>query len=115
MSHNSLAGFLGKIKTFPVSFQHIYHAEAVLMVSEAGLRVIGAVSLVQAIFASMAEGRMTQVVREYDRLAQCFVHPQGDGETPCNLGRLERVCETCSKVVVLRRSEHLRLALESPE
>src|SRR5215208_7432209 len=65
--------------------------------------------------AGVAEGRVTQVVTEADRLREVLVESQGARDVPRYPARLERVCEPCAVVVALRRDEYLGLVLQAPK
>src|SRR5258708_533704 len=62
-----------------------------------------------------AEGRMSDVVGERDRLGEVLVQAQGAGGRARDLRDLDRVREARAVVVALVVDEHLRLVDEAPE
>ena len=76
---------------------------------------VGGHGFVEGCFTRVAEGWMAEVVPKCDRFGQGLVRLEGGCEAARDLGCFERVGQSCTKVIVMRRSEHLRLAFEPPE
>jgi len=92
--------------------QQIHYAQALLVVLEAA---VVCHQLIQHALAGVAEGRVSQVVRQRHRLSQVFVQAQGAGNGAGDLRRLHGVRQPCPVVVALVIDEHLRLVLEPAE
>ena len=58
---------------------------------------------------------LAEIVAESDGLAQILVEPQRPGNGPGHLGHFQRVGQAGAIEVALRREEHLRFLLETPE
>jgi hypothetical protein len=61
----------------------------------------------------MSEWRVTQIVGQGDDFGEPFVRTQSRRECPGDVGHLQRMRQARAEVVVVRRAEDLRLALES--
>ena len=66
-------------------------------------------------FAGMAEGRVTQIVREADRFDQVLVAAQGAGQRPADLGNFQGVGEAGAEVVAFVVDEDLGLVFQPAE
>ena len=71
--------------------------------------------LVQDALPGVAEGGVTQVVAERDRLGQVFVQAQRPGHGPGDAGHLQGMREPGAVVVALGGDEDLGLVLETAE
>lgn len=69
----------------------------------------------EGVFAAVAEGRMSEIVRERDALGQILIEPQRPREVSADLCDLHRVREAGAEMVSFTRRENLRFALESSE
>jgi len=63
----------------------------------------------------MTERRVAEIMGERQRFREVFVEAELAGHRTCNLGHLERVCQTRAVMVALVEDEHLRLVLEAAE
>ena len=71
--------------------------------------------LVERRLAGVAEGRVTEIVAQADRLRQVLVEPECARDDTGDPGRLQRVRHSRAVVVAGRVDEDLRLPLEPPE
>ena len=76
---------------------------------------IGLHDLLQGILARMAEGRVSQVVGEGQRLRQILVEAQRAGDGAGDLAHLDRMGQAGAVVVALVGHEDLGLVGQSPE
>ena len=67
----------------------------------------------QCRLASMAEGRMADIVGETERLCQILVQPQGAGEDTADLRDFDAVREAGAVMVAIGRDEDLRLGAQA--
>lgn len=81
--------------------------QALLVVAESGE------DLSKRSLARMTERRVTEIVAEPDRFNQVFVQSQGAGNCPGDLGDLQSVCQTRSRLISRGHEEDLRLRLQS--
>ena len=72
-------------------------------------------SLVQGVFANMAERRMAQIMPQRDGFGQIFVQPQAPGQRPGHLRHLQRVGQAGAVMVAHGGKKHLRLVFQPPE
>ena len=63
----------------------------------------------------MTERRVTEVVRQHDRLDQVLVRAQRARHGARHLRNLERVRESIPEVIAFRVGKHLGLVLQPPE
>ena len=92
--------------------QLVDHPQAVQIVLEAA---VGGHALPERCLAGVAEGRMSHVVDQGDRLGQVFVDPEEASGRAGNLGRFQRMGEAGPVVVALVVDEDLRLILQLAE
>jgi hypothetical protein len=69
--------------------------------------------LVEHMLAGVAEGRVTEIVGEHDRLGEVLVQAQAPRQGARDLAALERVGEAVAVVVALVEDEHLGLVLQA--
>ena len=69
----------------------------------------------QRVLARMAEGRVTDIMGEAERLGQVFIQPQQPGNHAPDLRNLEAMGQTGTVMVTIGRDEDLRLALQPAE
>jgi hypothetical protein len=84
----------------------------VLVVSEALLPALTQ-QLVERLLTRMAEGRVTEIVAETDRLDEILVQLQSPGDAARDARRLERVRETGAEMVAFGVDEDLRLVAKT--
>jgi hypothetical protein len=116
MLHDAFADFKGQIQAveFDVTmFEVLHDAKRMQVVIKAA--AVGAHQFVEFSFAGMAEGRVTDVVHEGERLYEFRVDAQGGGHCPGNLSDFERVGQPIAKVVGKARAEDLSFGFETPE
>ena len=75
----------------------------------------GSHGLCQRALASVAKGRVAEVVRQSQRLGQVLVEDEHAGNRPGDLCHLQAVGEARAVVVALVEHEHLRLVGEAAE
>ena len=71
--------------------------------------------LVQHVLAGVTERRVTEVVREHDRLGQILVRAERARDRARDLRDLERVRESIAEVIALVSTEDLGLVLQAAE
>jgi hypothetical protein len=69
----------------------------------------------QRAFASMAKGRVAQIVTERDSFGKIFIETKGTGDGAGNLADLQCVGQAIAEVPALMRKEHLGLVLQATE
>ena len=72
-------------------------------------------ALIQRVLAGMAEGSMSQVVSETDRLGERLIQPERECDRARDLRHLDRVRDACAVQVALVVDEHLGLVDEAAE
>ena len=102
----SVARLLGEIEATTLLLDHVNHAKALDVVTETWE------DSCQRRLASVAEGRVTQIVGEPDGLGEVFVEMQSSGNSTGDLSYLKRVSQARTNVIAGRREKHLRLGLE---
>jgi hypothetical protein len=112
---DAVADLIGEVEPLPVLFEHLHHAQALLGMVEAGLRVELAVDRVEGGLADVAEGGVAEIVAQRDRLGEVLVEAQGAADGAGDLGDLEGVGETGAIVVGVRGDEDLGLVGEAAE
>ena len=93
-----------------IVLEHVDDAQALLVVVEPA-----GDELAEDAFSGMAEGRVTQIVPERDRLGQLFVEAQHLGDAARDLRDLEGVRQPRPVMIAGRREEDLRLVLQAAE
>ncbi len=71
--------------------------------------------LLQRILPAVPERRVTDVMREAERLGQILVQPQHTRDGTADLRDFEAVREAHAIMIAIGRDEHLRLVAEAPE
>jgi hypothetical protein len=69
--------------------------------------------IIEDLLASMAKGRVSQIVGQANRLSKIIVDSKLLCNRPAYLGDLDAVCEACSVVVIQAGCEYLRFAFEA--
>src|SRR5208337_657449 len=92
------------------ALQRGHHPQGLGVVIEAAE---GTKALVEGALAGMAEGRMTEVVSQRQRLGEVLVEAERTGERAGDLRNFERVGEPRAIVVALVENEHLGFVLEA--
>ena len=114
MAGDPVADLLGEVQPGAVALQGLDDPQRVLVVAEAHPEALPQ-AVVEHLLADVAEGRVTEVVPEPDRLGQVLVEPQRPGYGARDRGHLEGVGEARPVVVSSRRDEHLGLVREAAE
>ena len=91
-------------------FEQIDNAERLAVVLESA--DLGS-EAVEGLFAGVAEGRVSQIVGQADRLGQALVEAEGLGDGPSYLGDFNGMSEPGSVEVVETGCKDLRLAFEA--
>src|SRR5262245_24254067 len=113
--HQSLKRFPSEIESvkFDVAMFKACHQSQRLSVVVEAAKLLHAP--IERCFTGMAERRMTEVVRQRQRLSQVLVQSQNAGHRTGDLGDLEGMRQPCAVIVALVLDEHLCLVLEPPE
>ena len=74
---------------------------------------VGGEHLGQNAFARVPKRRMTEIVRQGDRLGEIFVDPQDPGHRPGDLGALQGMGQAVPVMVPLMVNEYLGLVLQT--
>ncbi len=109
-----LADLLGQVQPAAVPLQPLDHAQRVTVVAKADAEPLAQAG-VEHRLPDVAEGRVSEVVPEPDRLGEVLVQRERPGHRAGDAARLQRVGEPRPEVVALGRDEDLRLVLEAPE
>ena len=107
---DAVAHFPRQVQPTPVVFEHVDHAQALLVVIEAARHQVA-----QHALAGVAKRRVAQVVPERDRFGQLLMQVQHLGDGPRDLRHLQRVRQPRAIVIPGRREEDLRLVLQAAE
>ena len=99
-----------QVKPLAVLFQSIHYTQALHIMVEA-VRA----KIVQRFFACVTKGSMSQIMRKADGLGQILVQAQAPGDGAGDLRDLQCMGQPGAVQVALRREEHLRFLLETPE
>jgi hypothetical protein len=91
-------------------FEKSNHAQALLVVP-----IPTPEQVVESILTGMAEGSMSKVVGEPDRLGEILIETQSARYVARYLGHFEDVAQTGGVVIAGGGNEHLRLASQAPE
>jgi len=90
-------------------FEIVNHAQALAVVLKSAL--VGH-EIVEHFLTPVAEGRMTQVVGESDRLDKILIKPKCPAHRPAYLGNFKRVRKPGAIMIVLVRDKNLRLEIK---
>jgi hypothetical protein len=71
--------------------------------------------LFQRVFACMAEGGVTNIMRQAKRLGQIFIEPQCARDCAAYLGNLQTVGQADAIMIAIGGNEDLRFVPQSPE
>jgi len=99
-----------QVEPFAVLFQPIHHTQALHIM----VKAVRAES-VQRLFTRVTKGGVPQIMRKADSLGQILVQAQAAGDGAGDLRDLQRMGQPGTVQVALRRKEHLRFLLETPE
>jgi len=109
---NAFAAFEGEVQPVEIRvalFEFVDHPQRLQIVFEAA-EILHA--FVQRILSGVSEGRMSQVMREANRLGQHLVEIERPGDRARDLRHLERMRQARAIVVALVVDEHLGLVRE---
>src|SRR5687768_3484234 len=115
MLEDAFARFKAQIQAIkcPVMFfQHIHYPKGLKIVLKTPMVFHASV---ERFLPSMAEWRMTQIMRERNGFHQIFIKLKVAGDGAANLRNFQAVRQARAKQVSLMIYENLRLVLESPE
>ena len=126
MLEDALPGLEGQVQAIKCRvalFQRIDHPQALQVVLEAPVHLVGQWLIrargfhrrVERILAGMAEGRVAQIVGQGNRLDQVFVQTQRAGDAAPQLRHLQGMRQTGAEQIAFVVQEDLRLVDEAPE
>ncbi len=110
MAEDAHAHLVGQVQTLPVLFEEIHHTQGLLVVTE-GL----AHDLRQRDLARVAEGRVTEVVAEGDRLGKILIQAQRPRDRSGDSRDLQGVRHARAVMIALRLQKDLRLVHQAAE